>query len=132
MLAPALGDTFWRLGREEVARARALATVLTLLSICSRRDPKRRLELGEEVDEDKERRGADWQGTKQPSQLALTPIMNTIRAGVTPCYPDEGGFSPSIGKSLWTFKTACFGHIYPRPTKVAHTCWCGVRGIKNG
>ena len=80
-LAPALGDTFWRLGREVVARARALATVLTLLSICSRRDPKRRLELGEEVDEDKERRGADWQGTKQPSQLALTPSMNAIRAG---------------------------------------------------
>jgi len=40
-----------------------------------------RLELGEEVDEDKERHGADWQGTKQPYQLALTPSMNAIRAG---------------------------------------------------
>ena len=45
------------------------------LSICTRAS-KRRLELVEEVDEDKERHGADWQGTKQPSQLALTPIMN--------------------------------------------------------
>ena len=40
-----------------------------------------RLELGEEVDEDKERHGADWQGIKQYYQLALTPIMNAIRAG---------------------------------------------------
>ena len=44
-----------------------------------------RLELGEEVDEDKERHGADWQGTKQPYQLALTPRVRTRSGqGVTP------------------------------------------------
>ena len=35
----------------------------------------------EQVDEDKERHGADWQGTKQPYQLELTPsIMPSISA----------------------------------------------------
>ena len=37
MHGPALANTFWRLGREVVARTRALATVLTPLSIDHRR-----------------------------------------------------------------------------------------------
>ena len=38
--------------------------------------------------------------TKQPYQLALTPIMKQRDQGrVTPCYPDERCFLPSIGNS---------------------------------
>ena len=66
MLAPALGETFWRLGREVVASARALSTVLTSLSNWHWRFKPAPEALGEEVDEDKERRGADWQGTSNP------------------------------------------------------------------
>ena len=35
----------------------------------------------EEVDEDKEGHGADWQGLKQPYQEGLTPSMKAITAG---------------------------------------------------
>ena len=63
-----------------------------------------RLELGEEVDEDNERHGADWQGTKQPYQLALTPIMNAIRAGCHHAIRMNDAFHPSIG-------IAFFGHV---------------------
>ena len=55
-------------GRGAAARARALATVLTVLSICHTRAFKGRLAAAEDVDEDKERHGADWQGIKQPYQ----------------------------------------------------------------
>eukprot|EP00964_Phaeocystis_antarctica_P057816 scaffold34241_cov57-Phaeocystis_antarctica.AAC.2 len=72
-----------------------------------------RLELGEEVDEDKERHGADWQGTKQPNQLALTPLPDDERdqGRVSPCSADERWFSPSFGSSLWNFKIAYFGVV---------------------
>ena len=66
------------MGRGVVTRARALATVLTPLSIFSRRF-KEAIGAREEVDEDKECHGADWQGTKQPYHLALMPSMNAIR-----------------------------------------------------
>ena len=64
--APA--KAFLIVGRGVAARARALTTVLTFLSICHTRAFKGRLAAAEDVDEDKERHGADWQGIKQPYQ----------------------------------------------------------------
>ena len=63
-----------------------------------------RLELGEEVDEDKERHGADWQGTKQPYQLALTPSMNAIRAGCHHALRMNDGFHHEVAAALWSSK----------------------------
>eukprot|EP00964_Phaeocystis_antarctica_P098655 scaffold64637_cov44-Phaeocystis_antarctica.AAC.1 len=59
-----------------------------------------RLELGEEVDEDKECHGADWQGTKQPYQLALTPIMNAIRAGCHHAHRMNDGFHHELAAAV--------------------------------
>ena len=71
-----------------------------------------RLELGEEVDEDKECHGADWQGTKQPYQLALTPIMNAIRAGCHHALRMNDGFHHELhGSSCVEFKIAYFGVV---------------------
>ena len=58
-----------------------------------------RLELGEEVHEDKERHGADWQGTKQPYQLALTPSMNAIRAGCHHAQRLDDGFHHGLAEA---------------------------------
>ena len=87
-----------------------------------------RLELGEEVDEDKERHGADWQGTKQPYQLALTPTMNAIRAGCHHAIRMNDGSGMLLAAALSSSKTPFGGGS--QPSKVAHACWGGVPGIK--
>ena len=70
-----------------------------------------RLELGEEVDEDKERHGADWQGTKQPYQLALTPSKNAIRAGCHHALRMNDGFHHEVAAALWSSKTIHIGLV---------------------
>ena len=68
-----------------------------------------RLELGEEVDEDKERHGADWQGTKQPYQLALTPSKNAIRAGCHLALRMNDGFHHEVAAAVWSSKSPNLG-----------------------
>ena len=66
------------LGQGVVARARALATS----GPSSQSAPRTAMSAwgpAEEVDEGVERHGADWQGIKEPYQLALMPSMDTIR-----------------------------------------------------
>ena len=77
LVPPPLFPTLWLAGFTVSKCAHDKTDILfkaavnqAFLSICTRAS-KRRLELVEEVDEDKERHGADWQGTKQPYQLAL-------------------------------------------------------------
>ena len=88
-----------------------------------------RLELGEEVDEDKERHGADWQGTKQPYQLALTPSKNAIRAGCHHALRMNDGFHHEVAAALCGVQNRLIWGG-SQPSKVAHACWDGVPGIK--
>ena len=118
-LAVALANTFWRLGREVVARARALATVLTFLSICSRRfgpAPGHR-------SRSRWRQGAPW-GRLARHQATLSTSAHADherdQGRVTPCYPDERCFLAWFGKSLWSFKNAFFGHVLNQPKLPKH------------
>ena len=81
-----------------------------------------RLELGEEVDEDKERHGADWQGTKQPYQLALTPSKNAIRAGCHHALRMNDGFHHEVAAALWSSKSPILGWF---STKQSCACTLG-------
>ena len=84
MRAAGLVTAVQTLGQGVVAGARALATS----GPSSQSAPRTAMSAwgpAEEVDEGVERHGADWQGIKEPYQLALMPSMDTIRpwSGVT-------------------------------------------------
>ena len=80
-----------------------------------------RLDTGEEVDEDKEYHWADWQGIKQPYQLAL-PTMHAIRAGCHHAIRMNDGFHHRLAAALWSSKSPILGWFSTK-----QSCACMLR-----
>ena len=89
-----------------------------------------RLELGEEVDEDKERHGADWQGTKQPYQLALTPTMNAIRTGCHHALRMKDGFHHEVAAAVWSSKSPILGWFSTKQSCACMLGWVPTHKVK--
>ena len=85
--------------------------------------------LGEEVDEDNERHGADWQGTKQPYQLALTPTMNAIRAGCHHAIRMNDGSGMLLAAACGVQIRFFWACSQPRQSCACMLAW-GLPGIK--
>ena len=96
------------LGQGVVARARALATS----GPSSQSAPRTAMSAwgpAEEVDEGVERRGADWQGIKEPYQLELMPSMGAIRPWGHHAIRMKDAFWPWMAASCWTIQMPIWG-----------------------